>query len=341
VAPAISPVQAVYTGTTTLAAGALSQSVALSAIDPGRAFVVVGTNSDSTVSSDVEITAQISGATGLELTRAASSGAPAIPVLYYVAEFQSGVQVQRGSAAMSTTSIAVQLPSSVDPTTSFPLITHRNTGTTIGVDDFVRAELTAPGQLTLTTGLASSTGIVEWQLVSFAGATVQSGTVTLSGSATSATAPLSAAANPATTWLVLSAEVSNLTGTTAELMVSGRVSSPTQVTVSRAQGGGTSKVTWYAVSFGNGTTVQGSTLALSDSAASATATLTQVDPVKSIAVSGGLWLSGGTTAYTAASNTGYGMFTLSLGAGGTLEAVRGASGGTSNATVDWSVIQFF
>jgi hypothetical protein len=313
----------------------------LTAIDPSRAFVVAGTSFDSIVSSDVEVTAQISSANELQFTRTAGSGAPAIPVRYYVAAFQSGVLVQRGSVAMSSTSVAVHLPVNVDLTTSFPIVTYRNTGTTIGVDDFVRAELTGPGQLTLSIALAAPAGIVEWQVVSFAGATVQSGTVTMSGSATSVTVTPPHAVTPEATWLLLSGEVSNLTGTTAELMVSGRVASPTQVTVSRGGGGGANKVTWYAVSFGNGTTVQSAPLAVGDSAASATATLTQVAPQKSIAVSGGLSLCGATTAFTAASNTGYGTFTLNLGTGATLEAVRGASGGTSHATVDYSVIQFF
>jgi hypothetical protein len=343
-AVAVSPLLHVYAGTTSVAAGASSQAVTLgSAIDPSRAFVVAGTSFSATEPTQTEVTAQIASATGLTFARTAGSGAPEIPVTYYVAEFQSGVQVLRGSTAMSAATTSVALPSSVDLTNSFPILTYRNTGTNSGLDDYVRAKFTSGSQLSLGIGLAAPDGIAEWQVVSFTGggATVQTGDVTMGSGDTVVNATLPKAVDPGTTWLLVTNEVTSASGTTAELLVSGRVSSPTQVTFSRGGSGGTNQITWYAVSFTNGTTVQNSTVTVDASATSATAPLTAVDPLKSIAVTGGVGLRGGTTAHTGAASPGFGTYRLNLGTGAQLEADRGASGSGTQSTVDLSVVQFF
>jgi hypothetical protein len=337
----VSPILRVYAGSTSVAAGASSQTVTLSSIDPGRAFVVAGATFSATEPTQTEVTAQIASSTAVTFARTGGSGAPAIPVAYYVAEFQSGVQVQRGSAAMSATTVSVPLPSSVNLANSFPIITYRNTGSTTGLDDYVRAKLTSGSQLSLGINLAAPDGIVEWQVVSFSGATVQSGDITMGGSDTVVTATLPNAVSPGATWLLLSNEVSNAGGTTAELLVSGRVSSSTDLTFSRAAGGATNQITWYAVSFTNGTTVQSSSLTLDDSATTATVPLAAVDPLKSIAVTGGVWLRGGTTVHAGAANPGFGTYRLNLGTGAQLEVDRGASGTATQSSVDLSVVQFF
>jgi hypothetical protein len=338
---ALSPVLHVYAGSATVSAGASSQAVTLSTIDPARAIVVAGASFSATQPTQTEVTAQIASSTELTFARTAASGAPAIPVTYFVAEFQSGVQVLRGSTAMSGTTVSVPLPSSVDLTSSFPIITYRNTGTSAGLDDYVRAKLTSASQLSLGIGLAAPDGIAEWQVVSFSGATVQSGDVTMGGSDTIVTATLPKAVIPGATWLLLSNEVANATGTTAELFVSGHVTSPTELTFSRGGAGATSQITWYAVSFTNGTTVQSSAVVIDDSATTATAPLTAVDPLKSIAVTGGVWQRGGTTKHSGASSPGFSTYTLNLGTGAQVEVDRGASGAGTQSTVDLSVVQFF
>jgi hypothetical protein len=338
---AVSPLLQVYSGSTTVGADASSQTVTLPTIDPSRAFVVAGSTFDVTPPTDFEVTSQIASATEAVFTRTGGSGAPAIPIQYYVAEFQSGVQVLRGNAAMSATSISVSLPSEVDLGSSFPLITYRNTGTNWGADDFVQAKLTGTSKLSLGINLAAPDGIVEWQIVSFPGATVQSGDLAMTATDTVVTGTIPQAVSLGATWLVFSNQITNETGTTAELLVSGHVSSPTQVTFSRGAGGATQQITWYAVSFGNGTVVQSSTLTLADSVTTATATLAPVDLLKTIAVTGGVWRQGGTSVYTGAPSAGFGTYRLSLGTNAQLSVARGASGTTTQSDLDYSVIQFF
>ncbi len=331
----------VLSGSTTVDADASSQAVAIPTLDPTRSFVVSGAQFDTTTSGFAEVTGQISSATELAFTRTTGAGAPAIPVQYYVAEFASGVEVQRGSTTMTSTSINVPLPASASQATSFPIINYRNTGTTFGDDDFVRASLTGSNVLSLDIGLASTDGVVEWQVVTFAGATVQSGDVSLASTQTQATATLSHAVSPSTTWLFLSNEVTNSTGTTAELLVSGRITSSTELTFTRAGAGAVNEVTWYDVTFGNGTTVQSATATLGYPVTTATETLSAFDASTSIAVAGGAWLRTGTTEDVASSNPGYGTYTLDITSGTGLTLMRGASGAGTQSTLDYSVITFF
>jgi hypothetical protein len=337
----ISPVVQVWNGSTVLGAGASSQSVTIAAVDPSRSFLTFGLLFASPAASDTEASGQIANGTQLQFARAGGSTAPALPIQFSVAEFQSGVSVQRGSTAMTSTSVDVTLPSSADPAHSFPIVTYRNTGSTYGVDDFVRAKLTGAKHLTLDVGLAAPSGVAEWQVVSFDGAAVQSGDVTMGTNQTTLTVSLPSAVTPTSTWLLLSNTISSPSGTAAELLVTGRVSSSTTVTFSRGGGGATQQITWYAVSFTNGTTVQSATAVLGDTVATTAAALTPVDPLKSLATTGGVWLRGGTTAYTTSDNPAYGGFALDIGAGAQLTLTRGLSGPGTQASADYSVVTFF
>jgi hypothetical protein len=338
----VSKIARVISGTMTLAAGASTQSVTLAGIDPSRAFVVFGTRFSSTSTNTSAVSAAIVSSTELRFARAGTTSLPAIAVQYYVAEFQSGVRVFRGSTAMAQTAVTVNLPANIDRKKSFPLLSYRNTGTSYGLDDFVRARFTAANALTLSNGLASTTGIVEWQVVEFEGASVLTGELTLDSGDANAHVTLPTEINPDATMLLTTNQVANLNGTAAELLVSGRVSSSTQLTFERSLGGSTNQVTWYAVSFTNGTTVQHPSLSLGDSASSASAAIAHVDPLRSIPLTGGVWQHRGTTTLAASNNLGYGSFTLDIAGGAQIAATRAASGTSPGASaLACSVVQFF
>ena len=336
----IAPILGVQGASVSLASGASSQKITISSVDPTRSFLVFGAQFNSANSGYTEISGQITGATEITFARTATSGAPAVPIRYYVAQFQSGVSVQRGSTIVSATSTPATLATAVDLTKSFPIITYRNSGTSYGNDDAVRAKLTSTTQLSLNIGLAAPIGVAEWQVISFDGATVQTGDLTFATGTTALTANLTNAVNVAKTWLLLSSQHSGVTGTAAEMCWSASLTSSTQVAFQRAGGGATGTITYYAVSFNNGTTVQMGTSLVASASTTATSTLTTIDLQKAIAVADGLWQREGTTAYTAANNIGFGSFILDIASTTSLALTRGASGGTSQANANWSVINF-
>ena len=336
----IAPILGVQGALVSLAPDVSSQKIAISSVDPTRSFLVFGAQFSSTNAGYSEISGQITGATEVTFARTATTGAPAIPIRYYVAQFQSGVSVQRGNATMSATPTPVTLGTAVDLAKSFPIVTYRNTGTTYGNDDAVRAKLTSTTQLSLDIGLAAPSGVVEWQVISFDGATVQTGDLTFATATTTLTATLANAVDVTKTWLLLSYQFTGASSTAAEMLWSAHLSSSTQVAFERAGGGATGTITYYAVSFNNGTTVQTGASAVASASTAATSTLTTVNLQKAMAAAGGLWQRVGTTAYTTANDLGFGTFTLDIASATSLTVTRGASGGTSQANANWSVVNF-
>jgi hypothetical protein len=76
-------------------------------------------------------------------------------------------------------------------------------------------------------------------------------------------------------------------------------------------------------------------------ATTATAPLVVVDPLKTIAAAGGLYMRGGATAFVTTGNIGYATFTLDVGAGTQLSLSRGPAAAGSTASADWFAIKFF
>jgi hypothetical protein len=334
----VSPIARVQRGSTTLAAGMAAQKVTVQQLDTSRSFVVFGSRFDSAAPADIEVTAQITAPTELTFTRTGTTGTPAVPIYYYVAEFTSGVQVQRGTTTVSATTTTATL-TNVNLAKSFPIVTYRNTGSNIGKDDFVRAKLTSSTQLSLINDLAAPNGVAEWQVVTFEGATVQSGDVTIGDTANMLTATVQPV-DPAKTWLLLSYDLGSFTSGVAQEMIRGKVDSTTQLAFRRSATGAAGTLTWYAISFNNGTTVQSATTNVGDTATSATAALSSVDTLKTIATAGGLYNRAGSTPIVTNESPGQATFTLELTSGTQLSLTRGAAAAGSAPSVDWFAVNF-
>jgi hypothetical protein len=335
---AISPLLRVIHGETTLAAGSATQQVAAVGVDAGRAFVVFGSSFDSSNSSRTEVSGQLGAGTVTFKRLSNSTAAPNVPISYYIAEFGDGVLVQRGSATLQEAVTHVPLATAVALDRSFPIVTFRNAGSVYGLDDHVRAKLTAPSELTLEMYQAFGDGVVEWQVVSFAGATVQSGDVAIQGAALETKAALATALDPASTWLLLSYRVADIGAGAADLMLRGRAETD-QVVFTRSATGASATLTYYAVSFTNGTRVQNGNLGLGDTAKTAQAALDDIEVDRSIAVAAGNYQRSGSTAYAAANNPGYSSFRLALEAN-RLSATRGAAVSGGSANLSFTAIQF-
>lgn len=335
---ALSPLTRVIHGQTTLEAGSAERTLTIGAVTPERSLLVFGTSFDSTSSSLTAISGQLTATDTLSFERIGGDNAPSVPVEYYVAEFGSGVTVQRGSVRLEDATTRIDLSRQAPLEHSFPLVTFRNEGSFYGLDDHVRAKLTGPTELTLEMYQASTKGVAEWQVVTFEGARVQAGDLTIAGSALQVKGPLASAIDPARTWLSFSYEVADINESAADLMLRGRVEA-NQVVLDRAAGGASATVTYYAVSFENGSAVRSGELELPDQSQIGEAALDGIDPARCLAVASGNYSRSGTTSYASANNPGYSSFRFSLTAD-QLTARRGASAANGGATVSWNVIQF-
>ncbi len=170
--------------------------IALTGTDITRAFVVCALRSPDSTPNLALYSCDLNnggpaGAARLTITPSAAPGGTNAYVQYYVAEFTAGVSVQRGTATFTGTSLtpsAAPTLTAVDCTKSFLLTSVRSTDTAQDADErwAVRATLgtaaapcttgtTTSLEMTRLEGLAGTTVTVNWQVVTYEGATVQRG----------------------------------------------------------------------------------------------------------------------------------------------------------------------
>ena len=112
----------IQSGRTTIANGAATTSVTITAVDPTKSFLVFSVRGDAARAGDILVSGRLANATTLEFDRFDVNGTMTIE--WSVVEFVSGVTVQRGTSTMTTTTVDVPI-SAVDLGRSFPITTAR------------------------------------------------------------------------------------------------------------------------------------------------------------------------------------------------------------------------
>lgn len=243
--------------------GGRIQTVTLTrAVNPGRTFVVcqnrVGSSNESR-----RVTCDLTTPTTLVIQSSFQDTGET--VRWYVLEFYSGVQVQRGLATLpaagaTSLTLNVTLPTAVNPGKTFVLTTERmTTGGSTVVDErwTARARLTSTTNLELARNEATAAALtVAWQVIQMDFASVQSGLSTIIAGQTAVAAAISAV-DPAKTFLVLTrraAAASN--GIEGQYQVRGELTNGTTLTFTRAQNTNAVDISWFAVSLKGGSSVQ-------------------------------------------------------------------------------------
>lgn len=322
--------------------------VSITAVNMSRTFVICqsdtgGANNNATVRATCELTST----TNLRITPGNTVSAET--VRWYVVEFYSGVTVQRGVTSMGTSATANAAITAVDLSKTFVLTTERANDSSAGQDErwTITAELNSTTNLLLTrneTGSLAEAPSIAWQVVQIESALVQSGSTTITGSQTAATATLTNAVDTSRTFVVFSARGgTNIDGVERFYRTTGVLTNATTLTFTRAfQDGDAGRqvdIAWFAVRMTDGTTVQRGTSGPSGTGAgSATlnATLgTAIDTARSIPLISvrGDAASGVNTALDDTS------WKARLTSATNLELTRVAANST-NATLSWEVIQF-
>lgn len=331
--------QSVQSGATTIGTSATFTEVTITAVDTSRAFLVFGTRLDENQPDYSQISGQLQNATTLRFERPISGATNDVTIRWYVAEFVSGVTVHRGNIAIDQTTKDVTLPSSVDTAKSFPIISFRKAGGGYDGDDFVRAEIVEDTLRFEAHRIPSVTGfgVVEWQVVEYADAAVQTGTVVFGTSDSSQTATISSV-DTGKSWLIYTFESENGTNTNiAQKLVRGLITNDTTLTFDRDSTGQVVDLTWYLVEFTDGTTVQHGSQSFNASDTARNINLTSIDPAWTIAA-GGYFIRGGKSPYSADDNPGVGWFTFDVSSETQLVIERDVNQAT--ADVGWFVIQF-
>ena len=284
------PVQGTQSGTVTLAAGNASTTATITAVNLSRSFLVFSTTADDADSGSAHVRGQLTDSTTVTFNR--DTTGPAVSISWTVVEYASGVSVQRGTftgAASTTENITI---SSIDTAKSFPIVSLQAAGTIFGEDDFIKAKLTTSTNLELAMPSFPSTVYVEWQVVEFTHAVVQTGDVAFASGEGSKTDTLTSV-DTSKAWLTYTHDSTN--GTTTNIgqkLVRGMVTNATTVTFDRDDTGQPINLTWYLVEFTDGTSVQHASEAFTTGETQRNLTITAVDTARSFAV-GGYLMKGG------------------------------------------------
>lgn len=336
-------IKLVQAGTVTMSTATTTSTVTLGTTltDTAKSFLIFSSTVNSNNAAAQIIDGRITNATTLTFERDAT-GTVSASIKWQVAEFNTGVAVQRGTTTSFATSQNITI-TSVDLTKSFPIITMEAGGATLASDDMFRPALTTSTNLQITGGTSNANGRqISWQVVEYQGATVQTGTVAFNGTDTTKTATVTSV-NTAKSWLMLYAQTSDNTSTNiATRMFQGDVTNSTTLTFDRDSSNGTITATvgYHLVEFTDGTSVQKRTLAYGLTDTQIDETITSVATARSVVAAGGFYLSGGRTAYTADDIVGSGgATTMELTSSTNLQTIRALASSALAVTIAY-VVEF-
>ncbi len=325
-----------------------------SIVDPTRALLLFGISFDDTAPGSSQVSGNLTDGSTLTFWR--DNTGSTVTIAWSVVEFSSssGVTVQRGTTATlpgSPCSFDVTI-NSVNLSNAFPVISQYVSGGTYDNNDFVRAKLTGPTTLSLTTqNTGPSPGIVNWQVVEYPGATVQSGDVAFNDAVdTSMTVNPATSVTVANSLLVFTHDMGvaqnhfaqpNISGFTGSIVDANHLSFARTSADTTA---GTDTITYYLVNFTDGTGVQTGTATWASTEATIAESLpAAVDTSRSVATALGRFGREGQSS-CATNDVGTDNFELVLTSsdGGTdatsVQLTRGATG--CGAQISWAVVEF-
>jgi hypothetical protein len=307
------------------------------------AFLVFSNRQDSDDSRDWQIVGQIMDPSTLRFDRSWSN-LPTHNLQWYVAEFNSGVSVQRGVATLMSYEGALDLTiSAVDRSKSFVILNQSISQPTTQPSHHTRAYLSTSTTLSLRRHPGSATANVAWQVMQYEGASVQTNIVSLPANVASVNATVTAV-DTSKSWLHYTYEVSppgpGISNDASHRMVRGTIAGPTTLTFDRGASRTDTEVTivYYLVEFTDGTVVRHGKADFTRDQTALTVNIPAVSPAESIAM-GGWTGKGGMSPYSRDPNIGPALFTVKLTNSTSVDIVRAVSGSATGG-VGWSVVDF-
>ena len=324
-------------------------TVPISPVDPAASFVMSSVRSASDEPADSTVQIALRGDGGaVELTRRTDAGAPpTVVVAWSVVSYTCGVAVQHGTAAGDGTGQLDLAIGTIDPTTSFTLVTSaaEGTATDFGDDDLYVADLASSTSLRITTGGSFDPGrTFAWQVVTFVDGgdiDVQTVTGSLGSGDASTSIALAPAVDPGSTFLLTGITTTATGPAVGDRMVRTRLDDGANVVIDRSVTGPGVDVTVQVVTLRDGTTVRHGQVDFSAGQAYREVPAAAVDPsrttvVSTVAVPG--LQAGGLTDHAAADVAGEASATFAMVDGVTVAIERASF--ASPASFAWQAIEW-
>ena len=270
-----------------------SLTVAISPVDPTKAFALATVRSDAAEPADSTVRVRlVAGGSELEIHRATDAAVPpSITIEWSVVAYTCGVTVQHGLAVGNGTDTVGITIDAAPPGRSFALVTSSGdpTATTVGGADFVVAERTTDTELVLRSALPiDPTRSLAWQVVTVddpGDMAVQHIDAALAAGETSTSVALPQPVDPTSTFVLTGLTTSGTGSDIGARSVRSHLVSSTAVEVSRQVGGEALDLSLQVVSLFDGSTVRHGTVDLAVGQFQATVAMAPVDPTRATAIS--------------------------------------------------------
>ncbi len=254
----------VQTGTAVSTANG-TLAVPIAAVDPARSFLFFETRHDSNRPVGSMVRGRLAGPTTLEFIRVTNEATPApISIQWYVAEFSSGVSVQRGEVEQTNTTIDVPITAvgGVDQAfVTWSKTVVANDQNNMGTDDAVLGELTSTTNLQLRVDTLRTGMWISWQVIEFtdpADIRVQKGTTSLLSGALSVDVTLPVAVDVSSTFVLVGYLTSGSGNDIGARMLRARLIDATTIRIDRSIAGNNDdieEIVWQAVELRDGSEV--------------------------------------------------------------------------------------
>lgn len=340
-------IRSVQSGTAT-STGNGTTTVNISSVDTSKSFLVFQTRHNSNRPTGSALRGRLASATTLEFVRVTDETST-IDIQWYVAEFSSGVKVQRGSMVQNASTVNATITAVASVSQAFVTWSKTPVATDAiwGNDDPVVLELTSVSNLQMRSNYESSAHTVWWQVVEFTNAAdilVQKGSTSLTGTNLSVDATLSTTVNTARAF-VLAAYRNSASSNSAigRRLVRARLINGSTIRFDRdiADAGDTlDEILWQVVELRDGAEVQHGSVNFATGTTQQTIAISPVDTARAIAFASAQPAGGqnmGKSPYASDDIIGVASATFAL-SGTSLAARR--SNSASTADIAWQVVEF-
>lgn len=336
-------VNSVQSGTAS-SSGNGTTTVTINSVDTSKAFLIFQTRHDNGRPSGSMMAGRIASSTSLEFARVTNESGT-INIQWYVVEYSSGVNVQRGSTASNATTIDVSISAVAALDQAFVTWskTPLATDTTFSHDDPTIGKLTSTSNLRFTVSAANSGHTIWWQVIEFTDPddiNVRTGSTTMLGADNDHEEALSPVVNLANTFVLASYRSSFDGPDVGERMLRVQLQSDKLTLQREDDGDDLEEVHWQIVELFDGTNVQHFVTEVVSGNSTETVSVSSVDPTNSIAFSGVQPVGGqnmGSTAYAGDDVIGVGSFTFSVAA---TSVTLQRNSTVYDATVGWFLVEF-
>jgi len=327
-------------------------TVPITAVDPTRSFLIFETRNNSNRPVASMVRGRLASSTTLEFIRATNEGTPVpIEIQWYVAEFSSGVSVQRGDVEQTASTIDIPITAVAGVDQAFvtwsknPAANHQNN---LSTDDPILGELTTTTNLQLRVNNNGAGIWISWQVVEFTSAAdilVQKGTTSLLSGALSVDVTLPVAVDVDTTFVLVGYRTSGGGNDIGSRMLRAQLINVNTIRIDRAIAGNNDdidEISWQAVELRDGSEVLHGNASFATGAAQTLVGLggTTVDPSGAVAFGSAQPVGGqnmGATAYAGDDIIGVCAVTMDLAP---TFITMDRDNTASSCDVGWFVVQF-